>query len=475
MKTMHQFKPLFSFVWILLVSLTLFSSCSDSKEGTPVHEEGKESSPTETPSAEVNDKASDSSSASTPSSEESEEKTDEESQVPIKDDTKITYTVLILDNAEEPMTETINVNLTKDGTSVAMATAQNGIATFSVLPDYYTVELDVTENADFYYEKEGLTLSPELTSLAIILYSRLSEATTINGYSTKLDAFCDFEATHIGGTYVEALAGDRTYFLFEPKDQGRYKISLDTSAALMLGCFGDSNVPLRNNIAENLENNSFVLNIKPSNIGITYVLGITSTEKVTVSCPLTIKRIGDAVLDITDIDFDIITAENLPEKFFHSCVNDTVTITDLDITDKNLSVVLNKADGFYHLGTADGPLVYMRIGTPSQYLDALAVVANTAGLSCYFYDENGVLDRKEQYNQLFLDYAEIADPIAGLVPLTEELAYAIQSTGNGAGWWDFRTPTYLFGGTDISPTRAWLFACCTISMKENPTSMSPEY
>ncbi len=384
-------------------------------------------------------------------------------------DQKITYTVTVLDPSSMPVSEEVAVKLMQNGQTVIATTTQNGVATFSLVPDLYTVVVILNDDSPYEYDAESsVRFSKSVTDVSVTLVNRPMPAPTpiiINAYSIKKEEFCEFEVTTIleGANTLEATEGERTYFLFTPTVGGQYKIRLQTDRALLLGYFGDANYPLQNSIAENLENNSFVLNVKEGNLGLSYLLGITSTEVELTPCTLTVTRIGEAIPDIGDLPFKEITAEHLPDTAFHAAIGPSSLLTDLDITDTRLTVVLNESDGFYHLGEANGPLVYLRITSPSAYLDALGTVAAKTGLNRYFYDENGVFTHKEQYNSLFLAYAEIADPTFGLTPLTEELAEAMKNVGEGMEWWKFASQNYLFGMTLVSPKTAWLFACCTVN------------
>ena len=76
----------------------------------------------------------------------------------------------------------------------------------------------------------------------------------------------------------------------------------------------------------------------------------------------------------------------------------------------------------------------------------------------YFYDESGTFIKKEDYTETLLGYIAKADPKYGLYPITDELAYILQTAK--PGWWDVSHPDYLL--TDCNPELGWLFAACYI-------------
>ena len=144
-------------------------------------------------------------------------------------------------------------------------------------------------------------------------------------------------------------------------------------------------------------------------------------------------------------------------------VKTDVIVTDLDISDKNLTVTAK--DGYYY--TSDGKQVYFRINSQSKYFTAtLALIAGITdknianGIGGDVYDENGNFVAKYSYNSMITEYYNYIDA-NGLYPLTAELVEAIQVHGNHVGWWDSTNPNYIFSEFNIVPENAWLFLCCT--------------
>ena len=177
------------------------------------------------------------------------------------------------------------------------------------------------------------------------------------------------------------------------------------------------------------------------------------------------ERTSDPSLDIAEIPWIDCEPTKAPVAIDLAGEGEVAVLTDLDITNPNLTVVLG-ADGFYHLGTADGAIVYLRIGTASAYLDSFYDICSVSRFGAYFYNEDGSFDRKESYNLLIEAYYACADAETGLYPLTEDLAYVIQVMGEYYGWWT--ASDSIFGTTPFVPSVAWLFACVTVEVvKEN--------
>ncbi|MBR6795102.1 MAG: hypothetical protein IKM52_03220 [Clostridia bacterium] len=208
---------------------------------------------------------------------------------------KITYTVSLGDASGAPIQKKMTVSLLQNGMTVAEEKSENGVAVFLLAPDTYTVFVDTENDSQFFFDASTpVILGEHASTAAITLYTRpTQELQTIIAYSVKHGDFRNFQAQAVteGSIRTEVEAAERTYFLFTPAKSGRYRITLDSDYAHLLGYFGDAAYPLERNIAEDLADNSFTLNVKESNLGMTYLLGITSSERSAHQASLTVKRI----------------------------------------------------------------------------------------------------------------------------------------------------------------------------------------
>ena len=121
------------------------------------------------------------------------------------------------------------------------------------------------------------------------------------------------------------------------------------------------------------------------------------------------------------------------------------------------------ADGYYHFGTANGPVVLMHLGKKAPYVSLQTVIEGDglgggAPIREYFFDANGDFLKKEDYTDILRKYFENMDANAGVYPLTKDLEYIIK---NGChGWWEKDDPDYIF--TDCNPEIGWMFALCYV-------------
>ena len=132
-------------------------------------------------------------------------------------------------------------------------------------------------------------------------------------------------------------------------------------------------------------------------------------------------------------------------------------LTDLDVTNPALTVVKGE-DGYYHLNTADGPVVFIRVSSASPYMADFNKICETARVCAYVYNEDGSFNRRESYNEMILEYVTVANE-DGVVPLNDQLAYMVKTAGDYMGWWNFSDDLDIFGDKIVDPAVAWLFAC----------------
>ena len=121
------------------------------------------------------------------------------------------------------------------------------------------------------------------------------------------------------------------------------------------------------------------------------------------------------------------------------------------------------SDGFYHLGSETGPVVYLNLGTNAPYI-SLAKILETSPIRKIFNNGNGSV-KKVDYTQCVSDYASCMDRSTGVYPLTEDLRTVLQEYGQSEGWWSQSgNGYYLFGDlTGLNADIALMFACCYVA------------
>lgn len=378
------------------------------------------------------------------------------------------YKVTVKDALGNPYTDGIVVQFYQGETQAAMQVVDpaTGVATKALEAGDYTVKLQFTDNADSYhYVEEGLTLSADKTELDVVLAKAItSEGTTLHADGSEYDAY----QVGVGCTYVELNEGERNYFLFTPTQAGTYEFSIADGADAAIGYYGAPHF-VQSNSALEVVDNKVTISIKESMIGTSesagtsvYVIGIDPKDGVE-SCVLGINRTGDPQWSIEDEPWITYQATLALSPF---TVEEGTTLVDFDVTASGYNLVYNEFDGYYHLDSEDGPLVYVRLTEDSTYLACFKNILDRSGVVKYFFEENGDFIKKESYSECLMKYIECADENYGVYPLTEDLKYIIQSRGEYVGWWDATSPEFIFKDPmgnaidGLNTEIAWLFMCC---------------
>jgi hypothetical protein len=138
-------------------------------------------------------------------------------------------------------------------------------------------------------------------------------------------------------------------------------------------------------------------------------------------------------------------------------VQEEGTKTWLDLATQQ--TLVKGEDGLYHLGSADGPVVYIDL-INAHYNISISALVNNSAMVNYEFDANGKPVKRTDYTPCMVSYVENVDPAHGVIALTDDLITIMQNHGRTAGWYDPEGPLYLFEGQDVLPENAWMFLLC---------------
>ena len=368
------------------------------------------------------------------------------------------YTVRVENTNSDTISGVVVSIYSADGTLAGRnVTDKNGSVVFSeLLAADYTVTVESTSpKTTYYYDSSAACLSAEKNTVTVTVYTTL-ENPEEGIYGNIPDGTLAYYL--VPGSYHARVEEGMTYFVIELSRKGIYSVSCSSEADVTIGNYGNPYYVMENDIStDNETGKSFT--IKCEGDRVLFVAGISSES--TADVILSTKYISELPNDPLYAPWTFIQAENLPAA---TVLPDNTYLSALDITDENLSVVLAE-DGYYHLGTSEGPVVYVRVNTASDYLDAFTAICDKTNFGWYKYDGETFV-AKECFNELILAYGEVSDTNLGVCPLTEELAYAIRSFGEYNKWWDFSSDRHIFG-TDafkVVKENAWLFAAGTVHL-----------
>ncbi len=381
-------------------------------------------------------------------------------------DGEVEYKVTVVDAIGNSYGSDVLVMFMQEGSQMAMQVCdENGVATKALAAGDYDIQLKMTDSDLTFTYEEGVTVSAKNPEAEIELsYTVNGDATTLGIGTKESDAY----GVSVGCTSVELTAGERNYFLFTPTEAGTYEFSIADDADVTIGYYGAPHF-VQDHSATEVVDNKFTVSVSDSMIGTgntgTTVLVIGIDSEKAENCILSVERTGDPEHTLADEPWTIY--EKTVELKDYVLPEGT-NLVDFDITEKTdaYKLVFNEEDGYYHLNSADGPLVYVYLAEDPDYLPCFKNILDRSGVSKYFFDENDEFVKKESYSECLLEYIEYADEKSGVYPLTKDLEYIIKQRGEYVGWWDSTSPNFIFSdatGTSIDGLNteiAWLFMCC---------------
>ncbi len=382
------------------------------------------------------------------------------------------YKVTVLDPEGNPCTNDIVVKFMKDGAQAGMQSVDAaGVAAKELERGNYTVELMFMDpDAAYSYADADLQLTATKTELTINLFNAVGAAETL---FVKLDADTTADRpaypVKVGQTKVDLEAGTRNFFIFTPKKGGIYKFAI-TGGAEAIGYYGathfvshiNSATPVEGEVAVTFE----VLESSVSTSGAgTSQLVIGVDAGTAVSGVLSIIRIGD---NTPVIPYDVYPTTTVLKPYSHPT---GAKVEEFDLN-ADYEIVYNESDGYYHVGSENGPLVLLRLGAKSddqcKYLLASMETVNTfEAYVRYYYNEAGELVSRSNFSPCIFEHVKYVDSATGLYPVTRELRYIIEQRGEAKGWWKLGSANYLFWDKfdqpiPVNEETAWLFNCCYI-------------
>ena len=378
------------------------------------------------------------------------------------------YGIWIVDGLGNPLADVI-VKVMKDGEQIKMYPYQGEFLAMDIAPGTYQLELDLSQLSEEYvYDASACVVTPTSRTATVRLFKtpRAGESLFV-GYPIEQD----YESYRIGvgSTQVTLTPNDYTFFVFTPSVAAVYTVTYECPADLTISYHGGSFFVQGSDLTGTSEDiatyeNGISLNVYASNIGAEYVLAVKSTSAT--SCVINIRNVGDPGTRIEDAPWTPYLEDSAKvEEQLSMTVSGSYTTVDL--ADLSMKAVYNETDGYYHLNSADGPILFIDLTSSSQFVASIQVICGYQRMGAYIYDMNGNITEKRSYNELFFQYgmpetAEEAVDSPIRVPLTAKLAEAVQSFGERNGWWsegEANIFTSAMMGAPYNQEYAWLLYC----------------
>ncbi|MBR7181981.1 MAG: hypothetical protein IKD28_04275 [Clostridia bacterium] len=380
------------------------------------------------------------------------------------------YGVWIVDGLGRPITDIV-VKVMKGKEQVKMYPYMGVFLEFDIPKDNYTIELDLSRlDKNYTYDLALCKLTPADKATTIRLFDQPETSTEL---FVGAPISKNYEAHYIGeGSYKVALTpNDYTFFVFTPSAPAIYTVTYESGAALRVGYHGSTffvqGIDLSPDSSDiNGFENGLSVNVYSSNLGSTYVFSVySSSEK---SCVLNIENAGDPGTRLSDQPWTPYLENNakVTEQLNFPASG---TYTAIDLSDLTLKAVYNENDGYYHLNSADGPVIFIDLTNDTDFVEGMTiqVIGVNQRIGRYIYDINGDVVEKRSYNELFAQYGigvteDTMTKDTVRVPLTKKLAEAIQVLGEKQSWWAAGSDANIFTpvlGNSYNQEFAWLLFC----------------
>ncbi|MBQ4111950.1 MAG: hypothetical protein IJD38_04040 [Clostridia bacterium] len=373
--------------------------------------------------------------------------------------TEAAYKVTVLNHDGTPASDII-VKVQKNGKDVSFKlVGPTGFAAFKLPEDSYTVLIESPSGKALHYDTEAAVLTPDAAEITLTVFEAAVATQPLNAPSQKGGDYARFNAATVGEglTYIPYNSGDYTYVIFTPTRPGVYEFTYEAEEEVSLTYHGAPINVFDTPIMETVEG-KVTFAITAGSVGSTpdttaqYVFRVEGNGN---GCMFKVTRTGDVPKSPYDEPWVIPTAPAEALKPYEGVTDGA--LTDLDVTNPALTVVKGD-DGYYHLDSKDGPVVFIRLSSANPYLADFKTICDSTRICAYLYNEDGSFDQRISYNELVAEYLTVANE-DGVVPLNDQLADMVKTAGDYMGWWNYSDDLDIFGGKIVDPAIAWLFPC----------------
>lgn len=363
--------------------------------------------------------------------------------------TTMDYTVTLLDGKGNPLGG-LTVEFYSGDKAVAKQVGdKKGVSRVTLDRGTYTIKVSGTK---WRYDEKAAVVSVNKANVTLILATDLDTAKTVSITDPLTDKLIKIPYLTEGAAYVTLKAGERSYFAFEPARDGTFRLSSSNTYA-KIGHFGTDMFVYTDNVAE-ISGNAFNISVNENQLGNVFVVGIDAATNCDAAV-VQIIRIGDPAWSIEDEPTVEYKGSGTPKP-----ITAPSGLVDLDIkSSAEHHLVFNEKDGYYHLDSVGGPVVYVHLDHPAASI--VGLLTEFGNMTAYIYNADGSFKAKEQYAPLMQQYVNNMDKAQGVYPLTEDLKYMIDNYGNSQNWWNEGEPGYLFEEVEgVNPANAWMFLYC---------------
>lgn len=245
-----------------------------------------------------------------------------------------------------------------------------------------------------------------------------------------------------------------TIYEFTPEETGLYKFIVDNEEALV-GYWGAGSFF----VWDQTENKINVIERELDAVGQSIMIGVSNVEGEFV---MTVEKVG-SVEEIEQIEYIEYVVKHVPLAKYLIDLSADQTAVPVDITKPQ--TVVKGSDGFYHLGSANGPIIYVNL------------ISERFDLTQAFYGGYGALTMRGKYvdedgNETYYEFLKAMQHYAnvlynsdyenGLYPMSEDLMIFLKAFGGYQGWYSPEQSGFEAIKAEHDPDSAWLVSCVTI-------------
>ena len=359
----------------------------------------------------------------------------------------VSYTFTVVDDAGAPVKGVgFMIQL---GTFVTGVTDAEGKAVLTlpagteILAEGYPVSITVPTG--YFYPGKTLNTNDENKTVTIVkgaadLGSRRTVYNLIDGERVQQDMYFIDGVDGKAEYDIYALSEEEIFYTFQTNTSGKYSIYVEGGDATITEYAtynSGTNAFYYNVVDENKDMESFDFEINKenaANINSSFqTFGVKLTaDSYPARAKLVVERTGEAAPPPQHIDKGVVEAEQVPAEKYAEQDGVLITVNALGTPD---TLVLG-TDGYYHLGTAAGPVVVAKITGASRFISDgrdlvnVEVSGNKLLHPSYLVDGNYY---DYDYTKFVQAYTNVVNS-DGVVPLTEEFADFLKDYAERAGY-----------------------------------------
>lgn len=253
-----------------------------------------------------------------------------------------------------------------------------------------------------------------------------------------------------------------TIYEFRPEETGVYVFTVNNQTALV-GYWGAGSFF----VWDQTENKTNTLEQELNAVGQSIMVGVSGVEG---EFTLTVEKKGDAE-EIVNVEYEDYVNTHFPDSSNNLVLGEGEELVRVDISEA--VTVVKGEDGFYHMGTADGPILYVDLDNEMATMtDAYYGSMGAITLRGQLRDADGNILKAYNFLGSLKAYIDAKDD-EGMYPMTEDLVIFLKAYGGVNGWFMPGLSAFDAINADHNADSAWLVCSYYVPAEEEETPSDP--